>query len=48
MEKVGLKFEKDFIFKESQLPNIKTSEQKVVMYALHKEEYQVGLSEVIK
>ncbi|MCL1471685.1 GNAT family N-acetyltransferase [Argonema antarcticum] len=40
MEKAGLKFEKEFMFKESQLPNLKPLELKAVMYSLDKSIYQ--------
>lgn len=39
MEKAGLKFEKEFVFTESQLPNLKPSERKAVKYALNKDEF---------
>ncbi|MBD2776485.1 GNAT family N-acetyltransferase [Iningainema tapete] len=36
MKKVGLQYEKEFSFTESQLPNLTASERKAVKYALHK------------
>ncbi len=41
MEKVGLKFEKEFVFTETQLPNLKLSERQAVKYALHKDEFNL-------
>lgn len=41
MEKVGLKFEQEFIFTESQLPNLTQSERKAVKYSLNKDEFQL-------
>jgi len=41
MEKVGLKFEKEFIFTETQLPNLKLSERQAVKYGLHKDEFNL-------
>jgi len=41
MEKAGLKFEKEFIFTENQLPNLKPSERKAVKYALNKDEFDL-------
>lgn len=41
MEKAGLKFEKEFIFTENQLPNLKLSERQAVKYALNKDEFSV-------
>ncbi|MBW4669997.1 MAG: GNAT family N-acetyltransferase [Cyanomargarita calcarea GSE-NOS-MK-12-04C] len=37
MEKVGLKFEKEFNFTEYQLPNLTASERKAVKYGLNKD-----------
>jgi RimJ/RimL family protein N-acetyltransferase len=39
MEKVGLKFEKEFLFTENQLPNLARSERKAVKYALKQKDY---------
>jgi [ribosomal protein S5]-alanine N-acetyltransferase len=39
MEKVGLKFEKEFDFTESQLPNLTELERKGLKYSLNKDEY---------
>ena len=41
MEKVGLKFEKEFVFTEYQLPNLNLSERKAVKYALNKDEFNL-------
>jgi [ribosomal protein S5]-alanine N-acetyltransferase len=41
MEKAELKFEKEFIFTETQLPNLKQSERNAVKYALNKEEFNL-------
>lgn len=41
MEKAGLKFEKEFIFTETQLPNLKPSERQAVKYALNKDEFDL-------
>lgn len=41
MEKAGLKFEQEFMFKESQLPNLQPSERKAVKYALNKKEFKL-------
>jgi RimJ/RimL family protein N-acetyltransferase len=41
MEKAGLKLEKEFMFKESQLPNLPPWERKAVKYALNKDEFQL-------
>jgi [ribosomal protein S5]-alanine N-acetyltransferase len=40
MEKVGLQFEKEFFFGQTQLPNLTASERKAVKYALNQEDYQ--------
>jgi [ribosomal protein S5]-alanine N-acetyltransferase len=34
MEKVGLKWEKEFVFTETQLPNLQPSERKIAFYGL--------------
>ncbi|WP_217523272.1 GNAT family N-acetyltransferase [Pleurocapsa sp. PCC 7327] len=39
LEKVGLKFEKEFFFTENQLPNLTQSERKAVKYALKQKDY---------
>lgn len=39
MEKVGLKFEKKFLFTDTQLPNLTKTERKAVKYILNKENY---------
>ncbi|OKH26916.1 GNAT family N-acetyltransferase [Hydrococcus rivularis NIES-593] len=39
MEKVGLKFEKEFLFTDTQLPNLTKTERKAVKYILNKENY---------
>jgi [ribosomal protein S5]-alanine N-acetyltransferase len=41
MEKSGLKFEKEFIFTETQLPNLKQSERQAVKYVLNKDEFDL-------
>ncbi|GAA6616626.1 GNAT family N-acetyltransferase [Scytonema sp. NUACC26] len=41
MEKVGLKWEKDFVFTESQLPNLQPSERKIAFYGLNKNDFQL-------
>jgi RimJ/RimL family protein N-acetyltransferase len=38
MEKVGLKFEKEFSFRENQLPKLTELQRKAVKYALNKED----------
>lgn len=42
MEKVGLKLEKEFIFRETQLPNLKLFERQAVKYALNRDEFNDG------
>lgn len=44
MEKAGLKYEKEFIFTESQLPNIKPEERKAVKYGIDRLAYYDNLS----
>ncbi|WP_017316608.1 GNAT family N-acetyltransferase [Mastigocladopsis repens] len=41
MEKAGLKFEKEFTFTQSQLPNVQPLERKAVKYALNKDEFHL-------
>lgn len=41
MEKAGLKFEKEFAFTESQLPNLQPLERKAVKYGVSKDEFQL-------
>lgn len=40
MEKVGLQFEKDFVFTANQLPNLSARERQAVKYALHRGDFQ--------
>jgi RimJ/RimL family protein N-acetyltransferase len=40
MQKVGLKFEEEFSFKESQLPYFNASQRQAVKYALDKDEFK--------
>ncbi len=40
MEKVGLQFEKEFVFTANQLPNISAEERQAVKYALHRADFQ--------
>ncbi|KAF3889212.1 MULTISPECIES: GNAT family N-acetyltransferase [Nostocales] len=42
MEKVGLQLEKEFVFTESQLPNLQPSERKIAFYALNKLRVEQG------
>jgi len=40
MEKLGLQFEKEFVFTANQLPNLSAEERQAVKYALHQSEFQ--------
>jgi len=40
MEKVGLQFEKEFVFTANQLPNISAEERQAAKYALHRADFQ--------
>lgn len=40
MEKVGLQFEKEFVFTANQLPNISPEERQGAKYALHRADFQ--------
>jgi RimJ/RimL family protein N-acetyltransferase len=39
MEKAGLKFEKEFVFTESQLPNLQPLERKALKYGVNKDDF---------
>lgn len=39
IEKVGLQFEKDFVFTANQLPNLSARERQAVKYALHRADF---------